>query len=66
MRQLGAQSLRALCEIDLDILGIECANRAVILSPLPAGRRVLMDWVVARLDSFTLWTSVMFMVVYSR
>ncbi|KAF7978518.1 hypothetical protein HWV62_45689 [Athelia sp. TMB] len=31
MRQLGAQSLRAICEIDLDVLGKECASKAAKL-----------------------------------
>ncbi len=31
MRQLGAQSLRELCELDLFQLGPQCANRAVRL-----------------------------------
>jgi hypothetical protein len=31
MRQLGAQSLRELCELDLSQLGPQCANRAVRL-----------------------------------
>lgn len=29
MRQLGAQSLRELCELDLSQLGPQCTNRAV-------------------------------------
>ena len=31
MRQLGAQSLRELCELDLSQLGPQCANRVVRL-----------------------------------
>ena len=31
MRQLGAQSIRKLCELDLSRLGPECASRVVRL-----------------------------------
>ncbi len=31
MRQLGAQSIRKLCELDLSLLGPRCANRVVRL-----------------------------------
>lgn len=31
MRQLGAQSIRKLCELDLSRLGLQCATRVVRL-----------------------------------
>jgi hypothetical protein len=32
MRQLGAQSLRAICQLDIQVLGPDCAQRAVSIS----------------------------------
>jgi len=47
MRELGAQALRRICELDLKVLGLECASKLVRI--LSRSRRNVSHQLQARL-----------------
>ncbi len=64
MRQLGAQSLRAVCDLDLPLLGPEVAARVVRLNPDEAPR--IAYFVNHRQGSSKCRTQAISMVHFSR